>query len=331
MADYDTSSFERRGFLRSVDEDHPSFERLSVGAGLLHRVIQPHLAILAIGDVSIRRPKGGSIPRQFCHQAYVKGYPDIPKFAVFDLYPHRASVNLYHAEALRPEIWKGAADTGTGVSRHPMLHVLNPGELPGRCKGAMPVDEVRLRLGMAIADVLAAHRHGRKLYRWAGEAWAARVLHLVDNKFEGQRSPDWLHRDGRSKPSLDFYNAKLELAVEVMGDQHFSDVEHFGGKEGRRHRNATMAHKVRSCQAQKVPLLFMRWQTDSLLDGLRRGGTIHNLMKGAFEFSRAHNNRWIDLDEYAGGPNGSLGSRWPGYAFLRAQALPSALDEGVGD
>ena len=45
-------------------------------------------------------------------------------------------------------------------------------------------------------------------------------------QFEYQKRFNWLGRQ-----SLDFYLPEYNIAIECQGEQHFKEIEHFGGKE----------------------------------------------------------------------------------------------------
>jgi hypothetical protein len=288
----------------------------------LEAVVRPHIDKLILGKCSVRTQHGKKYPTQFCHYVYLVEFPDI-QLAVFNVEANRAVYELYCVHVLREEVWENAADTGTKVSLRPRFYVLPPGE--ARRAGYLTVEEAIDRLGMAIDDAEAAATEGRLKARWKGEAIAMRVVDLMTGIWHRQASPDWL-AVGRSKPIFDLLDLDLrgQRVIEVMGPQHFDAVGLYGGERKRLESNMRTAHKVRVCKERGVPLLFVRWNTGSVLDVMRREPNGLRSAAERFELALSRSQRslcgWIDLDEF------ESGRRFSGYNFLRDLGFASAID-----
>jgi len=95
--------------------------------------------------------------------------------------------------------------------------------------------------------------------RWTSEA---RLLTLIQAAFKGKEvvryaRPLWL-----APQHLDFYVPELSLAIEYMGEQHYSAVEFFGGEAGLAATIERDRRKAEICHACGVRLAYVRHDED---------------------------------------------------------------------
>jgi len=79
---------------------------------------------------------------------------------------------------------------------------------------------------------------------------------LEENKIEYIHSKtfEWLKNDGHLY--LDFYLPKYNIAIECHGEQHFNNIDFFGGAEEFIKRIKLDSLKYRLCNEQNIPILY---------------------------------------------------------------------------
>ena len=307
MARHETFDFKTDGFRRFVPQRfHHSAERLE-------QVYSAFADRLATGRASLREGRS-----QYCHYVTPRQDPK-HKIAVFNVQANCGQIELYHPGALRRTTRDRCGHTRVG--RDWAVIVLPGPDVRGNgTKGHMSVAEAILvlreyldNLEVLILDGVATPSSSE------GELVVFRVLGSDVVHWHWCMRPAFIHSKTQRRLELDFWHQKNKLAIEVMGAQHFSGVELWGGEKTRSTGNERTLIKVRACMDEGVALVFARWERGTLL---HRAG--EDELRDRIEQAHKHaavRGRWIDLDEMASG------NKFQGYGFLRAAGLPSALDD----
>jgi hypothetical protein len=310
MARHEVFDYARDGFRRFVPP------RYHEAAKALEIIYDAYARRLETSKASIRESRS-----QYCHYVTPVSNPG-HRIAVFAVESHNAIIELYHPGALTRETRALCAHTRTG--RDWARIVIPTSRRPDpNTKGHMDVRKAIDLLGEYLDELdKLIHEGIAGSSSSEGELVVFRVLQANDaGQWHHRVRPEFLRQSTQRRLELDFWNKSRSEAIEVMGNQHFRDVEKWGGNTSRIGSNERTRLKVRACMDHGVALVFARWMahTDSVLGG-RGEGYLWQLIRKALSRASEYN-RWVDLDEL------DTGSRFNGYAFLRANGLPSALDE----
>jgi len=306
MARHEVFDFAVDGFRRFVP---PRFHH---AAERLEQVFAAHGTRLATGRASLREGL-----QQYCHYATFADDAH-HRIAVFNVVKHRAVIELYHPGVLSREVRGRCGHTKVGRDWATIV-MPSPEKIDRSVKGHASVAEAIRVVGEYLDRLEILIRSGvARSSSSEGELVVHQILSVGAGDWHHRVRPAFIHALTGRLLELDFWNEGSRQAIEVMGSQHFSSVELWGGDRARTDANQRTLRKVEACAQAGVALLFARWAPGTLLFQAEEG-CVRGWIADALDVA-ARQGRWTDLDEFAGG------QLFPGYSFLRDAGLASALD-----
>ena len=74
--------------------------------------------------------------------------------------------------------------------------------------------------------------------------------------YSAQKTFPWLKNNDNKKLRLDFYLPKYNIAIECQGEQHYKEVELFGGEKAFKRQKNNDLFKLICCKEHKIDLLY---------------------------------------------------------------------------